>query len=31
MLHLDWLWRDAAIRHQVPVFWNANNTFSFEP
>jgi glycosyltransferase involved in cell wall biosynthesis len=30
VLHLDWLLRDAAVRHQVPIFWNANNTFSFE-
>jgi glycosyltransferase involved in cell wall biosynthesis len=30
VLHLDWLLRGAAVRHQVTVFWNANNTFSFE-
>ena len=30
VLHLDWLLRGAAVRHQVPIFWNANNTFSFE-
>jgi glycosyltransferase involved in cell wall biosynthesis len=22
--------RGAGVRHQVPIFWNANNTFSFE-
>jgi glycosyltransferase involved in cell wall biosynthesis len=30
VLHLDWLLRSAAVRHQVTMFWNANNTFSFE-
>jgi glycosyltransferase involved in cell wall biosynthesis len=30
VLHLDWLLRGAVVRHQVTVFWNANNTFSFE-
>jgi glycosyltransferase involved in cell wall biosynthesis len=30
VLHLDWLLRGAAVRDQVTVFWNANNTFSFE-
>jgi glycosyltransferase involved in cell wall biosynthesis len=30
VLHLDWLLRGAEVRHQVTVFWNANNTFSFE-
>jgi glycosyltransferase involved in cell wall biosynthesis len=30
VLHLDWLLRGAAVRHQVTVFWNANNTFAFE-
>jgi glycosyltransferase involved in cell wall biosynthesis len=30
VLHLDWLLRGAAVRHQVPIFWNANNTFCFE-
>ena len=30
VLHLDWLLRGAEARHQVAVFWNANNTFSFE-
>lgn len=30
VLHLDWLLRGAAVRHQVAIFWNANNTFSFE-
>jgi glycosyltransferase involved in cell wall biosynthesis len=30
VLHLDWLLRGAEVREQVTVFWNANNTFSFE-
>jgi glycosyltransferase involved in cell wall biosynthesis len=30
VLHLDWLLRGAEVRHQVTVFWNANNTFAFE-
>jgi len=30
VLHLDWLLRGAGVRDQVTVFWNANNTFSFE-
>jgi glycosyltransferase involved in cell wall biosynthesis len=30
VLHLDWLLRGAEVRGQVTVFWNANNTFSFE-
>jgi glycosyltransferase involved in cell wall biosynthesis len=30
VLHLDWLLRGAQVRHLVPIFWNANNTFSFE-
>jgi glycosyltransferase involved in cell wall biosynthesis len=30
VLQLDWLLRGAAVRHQVPIFWNANNTFCFE-
>jgi glycosyltransferase involved in cell wall biosynthesis len=30
VLHLDWLLRNAAVRDQVTIFWNANNTFSFE-
>ena len=30
VLHLDWLLRMAGVRHQVKIFWNANNTFAFE-
>jgi glycosyltransferase involved in cell wall biosynthesis len=30
VLHLDWLLRNARIRDQVSIFWNANNTFSFD-
>jgi glycosyltransferase involved in cell wall biosynthesis len=30
VLHLDWLLRDAGLRHRVTILWNANNTFSFE-
>jgi glycosyltransferase involved in cell wall biosynthesis len=30
VLHLDWLLRNAGVRHQVKIFWNANNTFAFE-
>jgi glycosyltransferase involved in cell wall biosynthesis len=30
VLHMDWLLRNAAVRDQVTIFWNANNTFSFE-
>jgi glycosyltransferase involved in cell wall biosynthesis len=30
VLHLDWLLRGAEIRDSVTIFWNANNTFSFE-
>lgn len=30
VLHLDWLLRSAGIRDKVTIFWNANNTFSFE-
>jgi glycosyltransferase involved in cell wall biosynthesis len=29
VLHLDWLLRQAGVRHQVTVLWNANNTFCF--
>jgi len=29
VLHLDWLLREAQIRDQVTILWNANNTFSF--
>jgi hypothetical protein len=27
--HLDWLLRQAQVRDQVTILWNANNTFSF--
>jgi glycosyltransferase involved in cell wall biosynthesis/ribosome-associated translation inhibitor RaiA len=30
VLHLDWLLRNAGLRHQVMILWNANNTFAFE-
>jgi glycosyltransferase involved in cell wall biosynthesis len=30
VLHLDWLLRHAAVRSQVTILWNANNTFSFD-
>ena len=30
VLHLDWLLRAAEIRDKVTIFWNANNTFSFD-
>jgi glycosyltransferase involved in cell wall biosynthesis len=30
VLHLDWLLRQAGVRSQVTIFWNANNTFAFE-
>jgi hypothetical protein len=30
VLHLDWLLRQAGVRQQVHMFWNANNTFAFE-
>ena len=30
VLHLDWLLRNAQVRDRVTIFWNANNTFSFE-
>ena len=29
VLHLDWLLREAQVRDQVTILWNANNTFSF--
>jgi glycosyltransferase involved in cell wall biosynthesis len=29
VLHLDWLLRQAHVRGQVTILWNANNTFSF--
>jgi glycosyltransferase involved in cell wall biosynthesis/ribosome-associated translation inhibitor RaiA len=30
VLYLDWLLRNAGLRHQVMILWNANNTFAFE-
>jgi glycosyltransferase involved in cell wall biosynthesis len=30
VLHLDWLLRRAGQRDRVTIFWNANNTYSFE-
>lgn len=30
VIHLDWLLRMAGVRHQVKIFWNANNTFAFK-
>jgi glycosyltransferase involved in cell wall biosynthesis len=30
VLHLDWLLQGAGVRDKVTIFWNANNTFSFE-
>ena len=30
VLHLDWLLRNAGLRDEVTIFWNANNTFSFD-
>jgi glycosyltransferase involved in cell wall biosynthesis len=30
ILHLDWLLRNANLRNQVSIFWNANNTYGFE-
>src|SRR6266511_3756759 len=30
VLHLDWLLRQAQVRAQVTILWNANNTFAFE-
>jgi glycosyltransferase involved in cell wall biosynthesis len=30
VLHLDWLLRQANLRSQVALLWNANNTFSFD-
>jgi glycosyltransferase involved in cell wall biosynthesis len=29
VLHLDWLLREAGVRQQVTILWNANNTFAF--
>jgi glycosyltransferase involved in cell wall biosynthesis len=30
VLHLDWLLRQAGVRSQATILWNANNTFSFD-
>jgi len=30
VLHLDWLLRNAGVRQQAKILWNANNTFAFE-
>ncbi|HEY1268602.1 MAG TPA: glycosyltransferase family 4 protein [Candidatus Binatia bacterium] len=30
VLHLDWLLRGARRRDQATIFWNANNTYSFD-
>jgi hypothetical protein len=30
VLHLDWLLKEAGLRHRVDLLWNANNTFGFE-
>src|SRR5262245_14917891 len=30
VLHLDWLLRNSEVRDKVTIFWNANNTFSFD-
>lgn len=30
VLHLDWLLRNTEVRDKVTIFWNVNNTFSFE-
>jgi len=30
VLHLDWLLRQSQTRNQVPMLWNANNTFGFD-
>jgi glycosyltransferase involved in cell wall biosynthesis len=30
VLHLDWLLREAGLRAQVEILWNANNVFGFE-
>jgi glycosyltransferase involved in cell wall biosynthesis len=29
VIHLDWLLREAGVRQQVTILWNANNTFAF--
>jgi len=30
VIHLDWLLRESGLRSGVTLFWNANNTYSFE-
>ena len=30
VLHLDWLLRCGGLRSRTTIFWNANNTYSFE-
>jgi glycosyltransferase involved in cell wall biosynthesis/ribosome-associated translation inhibitor RaiA len=30
VLHLDWLLRQAGLRQQATILWNANNTVAFE-
>lgn len=30
VLHLDWLLREAGLRHGVTMLWNANNVFGFD-
>ena len=30
VLHLDWLLRNAGLRAQVDILWNANNVFGFD-
>lgn len=30
VLYLDWLLRQAQVRSQVTILWNANNTFGFD-
>jgi glycosyltransferase involved in cell wall biosynthesis len=30
VLHLDWLLRQGEVRDRVTMFWNANNTYSFD-
>jgi len=30
VLHLDWLLKNAEVRDNVTIFWNANNIFSFD-
>jgi glycosyltransferase involved in cell wall biosynthesis len=30
VLHLDWLLDRAGLRHQVDIYWNANNIYGFD-